>query len=72
MKAQNRPLSATDIFNNLHGAVGKTVLQRILNDSVDRNVIVCKINGKQAIYVYSQVLVKFQNRAMSKNPHQKS
>lgn len=51
---QNRPYSATDVFNNLHGAVGKTGVTRALAALAERNVIHGKTYGKQSVYVARQ------------------
>lgn len=52
---QNRPYSATDIFNNLHEKIGKTALQKHLNTLVEQDLITCKAYGKQSIYFAKQV-----------------
>ncbi|XP_003747184.1 homologous-pairing protein 2 homolog [Galendromus occidentalis] len=54
LKEQNRPYSVTDIFNNLHKAIGKTVLQRDLDSLVGSGEVVGKTYGKQRIYYVSQ------------------
>jgi len=54
LKKQNRPYSAADIYNNLHGAVGKTLVQKILQKSSEENKIKEKIYGKQKVYVAIQ------------------
>lgn len=51
---QNRPYSATDIFNNLHGAVGKTACVRVLNLLAEKGLIHSKTYGKQSVYVARQ------------------
>ena len=65
LKTQNRPYSASkiktkkrtfllilsvDIFNNLHGAVGKTALTKVLTSLVERGEIAGKAYGKQFVY----------------------
>lgn len=55
MKAQNRPLSLVDIFTNLHSSISKTIIQKVLNEFVEKKELVCKAYGKQSVYVYSQV-----------------
>lgn len=47
------PLVA-DIFNNLHGAVGKTAITKILQALVDREDITTKAYGKQSVFVVRQ------------------
>lgn len=54
LEAQNRPYSATDIFNNLHGQVGKTLLVKILTDLVEKGLVNQKAYGKQVVYVIPQ------------------
>ncbi|CAG8655881.1 12557_t:CDS:2 [Cetraspora pellucida] len=54
LRKQNRPYSATDISNNLHGAVTKTIVQKVLTSLVDKEEVVCKTYGKQSVYVVSQ------------------
>lgn len=44
-----------DIFNNLHGRVGKTALLRILAQLADKQQIMAKSYGKQTVYVINQV-----------------
>ena len=48
-------LEKADIFNNMHGAVGKSALAKLLNQLVDQGVVHGKAYGKQWIYVISQV-----------------
>ncbi|ORX90252.1 Tat binding protein 1-interacting, partial [Basidiobolus meristosporus CBS 931.73] len=43
-----------DIFNNLHGAVGKTAIQKILTQLVEKEEIMGKVYGKQWVYCISQ------------------
>ncbi|CAG8751576.1 4199_t:CDS:2 [Dentiscutata erythropus] len=54
LRKQNRPYSATDISNNLHGAVTKAIAQKVLTSLVDKEEVVCKPYGKQLVYVISQ------------------
>jgi 26S proteasome regulatory subunit (ATPase 3-interacting protein) len=51
---QNRPYSAIDVFNNLHGAVGKTACVRVLSSLSERNLIHQKVYGKQSVFVARQ------------------
>ncbi|CAG8547470.1 10259_t:CDS:2, partial [Racocetra fulgida] len=44
----------TDISNNLHGAVTKAIVQKVLTSLVDKEEVVCKTYGKQSVYVVSQ------------------
>lgn len=69
LQAQNRPYSASkilhpkyylilhcaaDIFNNLHGQVGKTAVVKGLNTLFERGEIHGKAYGKQWVYVARQ------------------
>ncbi|CAD5115859.1 DgyrCDS4799 [Dimorphilus gyrociliatus] len=47
---QNRPYSATDIFNNLHGKFGKTAVVKALESLAADGKLVEKIYGKQKVY----------------------
>lgn len=44
-----------DLFNNLHGKVGKTALVKVLTQLVDKQQVMSKLYGKQTVYVISQV-----------------
>lgn len=55
LKTQNRPYSATDVFNNLHGKVGKTAVTKLLTQMQESGVIHGKLYGKQWVYVARQV-----------------
>ena len=46
-----------DIFNNLHGAVGKTAVVKILTSLSERGEISAKAYGKQWVYVARQDLL---------------
>lgn len=46
-----------DIFNNLHGAVGKTAVVKILTSLSERGEITAKAYGKQWVYVARQDLL---------------
>ena len=53
MKAQNRPYSLVNIFENLHGAVKKSQLAKILDALVDEGSLIMKeYNSK--IYLFNQ------------------
>ena len=53
MKAQNRPYSLINIFDNLHGAIKKSQLGKILDALVDEgSLIVKEYNSK--IYLFNQ------------------
>ena len=45
LERQNRPYSATDVSNNLKGAVSKSSAQKILNELVKEGNITCKAQG---------------------------
>ncbi len=38
LKKQNRPYSATDLFNNLNGAVGKANVQKVLTQMQEEGI----------------------------------
>ena len=46
-----------DIFNNLHGAVGKTAVVKVLTSLSERGEITAKAYGKQMVYVARQDLL---------------
>jgi 26S proteasome regulatory subunit (ATPase 3-interacting protein) len=50
-------LFLVDIFNNLHGAVGKTAVVKILTSLSERGEISAKAYGKQWVYVARQDLL---------------
>lgn len=54
LQKQNRPYSANDIFLNLHKEIGKTQLQKTLDQLVEQQKIKEKLYGKQKIYVVIQ------------------
>ncbi|KAI9138512.1 Tat binding protein 1-interacting protein-domain-containing protein [Paraphysoderma sedebokerense] len=54
LRKQNRPYSAVDVFNNLHGAVGKSNVPKILNTLAERNEITAKQFNKTIVYVANQ------------------
>ncbi|KTW27722.1 hypothetical protein T552_02162 [Pneumocystis carinii B80] len=54
LRKTNRPYSATDICLNLHNAVSKTALAKILTTLSERGDIRCKTYGKQSVYVIDQ------------------
>ena len=53
---QNRPYGGTDIFNNLHGKVGKANVAKILTSLYERGIISGKANGKQWVYASKHVV----------------
>ena len=54
---QNRPYSATDIFNNLHGRVSKSGITKILSNLLEKGFINGKIYGKQWVFSSKHVLM---------------
>lgn len=54
MRSQNRPLNSKMVFENLHGAIGQTQVQKTMDDLADAGVLVRKDNKKQRIYWTSQ------------------
>jgi 26S proteasome regulatory subunit (ATPase 3-interacting protein) len=63
LRQQNRPYSLIDIFNNLHGAVGKTALQKVLDKLIEDQIIISKSFGKQTVYVVSQTNVAIPSQS---------
>lgn len=54
LREQNRPYSATDIFTNLHKAIGKTQVSKSLESLSKCGDLVEKCYGKQKIYFVNQ------------------
>ncbi|XP_066987835.1 LOW QUALITY PROTEIN: homologous-pairing protein 2 homolog [Macrobrachium rosenbergii] len=54
MEQQNRPYSVNDIFMNLHKDIGKTAVQKVLDQLVSSGKLREKSYGKQKVYVYDQ------------------
>ncbi|XP_076042255.1 homologous-pairing protein 2 homolog [Oratosquilla oratoria] len=54
LEQQNRPYSANDIFLNLHKEIGKTAVQKCLDQLSSDGVIKEKTYGKQKVYVADQ------------------
>ena len=53
MKTQNRPYSLINIFDNLHGAVKKSQLVKILDTLVDEGSLIMKEYNTK-IYLFNQ------------------
>ncbi|EAY06363.1 hypothetical protein TVAG_151700 [Trichomonas vaginalis G3] len=45
---RNRPYSATNLVDEMHGEFTKTVIQKALDQLVDENKITCKLAGKSS------------------------
>ncbi|KAK8376660.1 hypothetical protein O3P69_009936 [Scylla paramamosain] len=54
MEQQNRPYSVNDVFMNLHKEVGKTAVQKALDQLTAEGSVREKTYGKQKVYVFSQ------------------
>ncbi|KAJ0389953.1 hypothetical protein P43SY_011631 [Pythium insidiosum] len=54
MRKTNRPYSMLNVFENLHRAVAKTALTKILDDLVDAGELASKTYGKAKIYYMNQ------------------
>ncbi|XP_018009828.1 homologous-pairing protein 2 homolog [Hyalella azteca] len=54
LELQNRPYSLNDIFLNLHKDIGKTALQKCLDQLVASGEVKEKLYGKQKVYVADQ------------------
>lgn len=53
LNEKNRPYSATNLVDELHGEFSKTVIQKSLDSLVDSNQIVCKLCGKTTKLYYA-------------------
>ena len=51
---QNRPYSAKNVFDNLHGAIGMTQVTKALDDLSDKGLLTRKDNKKQKVYWVTQ------------------
>ncbi|KAI9092873.1 homologous-pairing protein 2 [Phlyctochytrium arcticum] len=63
LRKQNRPYSAVDVFNNLAGQVGKTIVTKCLTSLAEEQQIHAKLNGKQWVYVAKQDDIEVPSRA---------
>ncbi|ROT80199.1 hypothetical protein C7M84_001049 [Penaeus vannamei] len=54
LEHQNRPYSVNDIFMNLHKEIGKTAVQKCLDQLVADGSVKEKVYGKQKVYVFDQ------------------
>ncbi|KAG1313456.1 hypothetical protein G6F64_002239 [Rhizopus arrhizus] len=54
MKKVNRPYSATDVFNNLHGTYSKSQVVKALDKLVKYEQLISKVYGKSTIYSIKQ------------------
>ncbi|KAL0087793.1 Tat binding protein 1-interacting protein-domain-containing protein [Phycomyces blakesleeanus] len=61
MKKVNRPYSATDIFNNLHGKYSKPSVVRALDSLTDQNELFVKTYGKMQVYAVKQNIEGIKN-----------
>ncbi|XP_066934612.1 homologous-pairing protein 2 homolog [Clytia hemisphaerica] len=50
LEKQNRPYSATDIFQNLHKEFGKTAVVKALESLAEQRKVIEKTYGKQKVY----------------------
>jgi len=67
LEKQNRPYSAIMLFENLHGAVGKTQAVKVLQDLAERSIITSKEFGKQKLFWRKQEeLPGFDTETLSK------
>ncbi|KNC82266.1 hypothetical protein SARC_05438 [Sphaeroforma arctica JP610] len=56
LRVQNRPYSATDVYNNLGGTLGKTAVTKALAEMASTDAgITEKVYGKQKVYCVKQV-----------------
>ncbi|KAJ3274349.1 hypothetical protein HK104_004115 [Borealophlyctis nickersoniae] len=54
LRKTNRPYSAVDVFNNLKGEIGKTLVTKALSSLVEEQQVHGKQYGKQWVYVAKQ------------------
>ena len=54
LRTQNRPYSIINVFDNLHGKVKKSDLQKALDNLAASGEIICKEFGKSQVYFYNQ------------------
>ncbi|CAH1399648.1 unnamed protein product [Nezara viridula] len=54
LQSTNRPYSVNDIFQNLHNAFSKNVIQKSLDELAEKGSIKEKVYGKQKIYCVIQ------------------
>lgn len=64
MTKQNRPYSIINIFDNLHAAVKKPMLEKILDDLCEENELRFKDFNKNKIYVLDQGQFKVTSAEM--------
>jgi 26S proteasome regulatory subunit (ATPase 3-interacting protein) len=55
LNKQYRPYSTNDIFQNLHGAIGKTAVNKAIESLSAKGDIITKLFGKMAISVARKV-----------------
>lgn len=65
MKTTNRPYSTINMFDNLHKAIPKPLLQQICTDLADKHVLVKKEYGKSVIFYYNQDLLEKEMGAVN-------
>ena len=51
---QNRPYSLLNIFENLHKAIKKPALEKVLTELVDEDKLALKEFGKSMVYILNQ------------------
>lgn len=54
LRSQNRPYSAQNVFDNLHGSIKKANCGKLLDSLVEKGEIIGKEYGKAKIYFYNQ------------------
>ncbi len=54
IEQMNRPYNVQMLHDNLHGSVGKTALQKIVQSLADEGKLTCKEFGKQKLYWFNQ------------------
>lgn len=64
MTKQNRPYSLINIFDNLHAAVKKPLLEKVLDDLCEENKLRVKDFNKNKIYMLDQSQFKITTQEM--------
>lgn len=57
MEKEYRPYAVTDLIGNLHNAITKALIIRLLDELVDKGTLIVKKYGKSSFYCYSELQV---------------
>ncbi|SBT44299.1 Tat binding protein 1(TBP-1)-interacting protein, putative [Plasmodium ovale wallikeri] len=61
MKQTNRPYSAVNVYDNLHGSISKTCVQKFMDELSAEKRLQCKEYGKAKVYIINQKEFKSLN-----------